>query len=91
MCKLAHAFMWEYSQKGLNSAQLLGQLGVCLTCSRSIASESCPTHAASPSACEEIGPCLRLPQYLGGLQSHSDAALHILYGQSLMKCRVVSE
>ena len=31
-CKLAHAFLWEYSYKRLKLAQLLGQLGVSLTC-----------------------------------------------------------
>jgi hypothetical protein len=30
-CKLAHAFLWEYSCKRLKMAQLLGQLGVFLT------------------------------------------------------------
>jgi hypothetical protein len=30
-CKLAHAFLWEYSYKRLKLAQLLGQLGVFLT------------------------------------------------------------
>ena len=29
-CKLAHAFLWEYSDKGLKMAQLLGQHGVSL-------------------------------------------------------------
>ena len=29
--KLAHAFLWEYSYKGLKLAQLLGQVGVFLT------------------------------------------------------------
>ena len=31
ICKSAHAFLWEYSYKGLKLAQLLGQLGVFLT------------------------------------------------------------
>jgi hypothetical protein len=31
-CKLVHAFMWEYGYKRLKFAQLLGQLGVFLTC-----------------------------------------------------------
>ena len=31
ICKLAHAFLWEYSDKGLELARLLGQLGVFLT------------------------------------------------------------
>jgi hypothetical protein len=30
-CKLAHAFLWEYSYKKLKLDQLLGQLGVFLT------------------------------------------------------------
>ena len=30
-CKLAHAFLWEYSYKRLKLAQLLVQLGVFLT------------------------------------------------------------
>ena len=30
-CKLAHAFLWEYSYKRLKLAQLLGQLGIVLT------------------------------------------------------------
>jgi len=29
--KLAHAFLWEYSEKGLELAQLLGQLAIFLT------------------------------------------------------------
>jgi hypothetical protein len=33
-CKLAHAFLWEYSCRRLTVAQLLGQLGVFLTCGR---------------------------------------------------------
>jgi hypothetical protein len=33
ICKLAHAFLWEYSHKRLELAQLLGQLGVFLTLS----------------------------------------------------------
>jgi hypothetical protein len=28
ICKLAHAFMWEYSDEMIKLAQLLGQLGV---------------------------------------------------------------
>jgi hypothetical protein len=31
LCKLAHAFPWEYSYKRLKLAQLLGQLSVFLT------------------------------------------------------------
>ena len=31
ICKLAHAFMWEYSCERLKLGQLLGQLGVFLT------------------------------------------------------------
>ena len=31
-CRLAHAFLWEYSYKRLQLAQLLGQLGDFLTC-----------------------------------------------------------
>jgi hypothetical protein len=31
ICKLAYAFLWEYSYKRLKLAQLLGQLGVFLT------------------------------------------------------------
>ena len=34
ICKLAHAFLWEYSYKRLKLAQLLGQLGVLLTFGR---------------------------------------------------------
>jgi hypothetical protein len=30
-CGLAHAFLWEHSNKGLELGQLLGQLGVSLT------------------------------------------------------------
>jgi hypothetical protein len=30
-CKLAHAFLWEYSYKGLELAHLLGQLRAFLT------------------------------------------------------------
>ena len=31
-CKMAHALLWEHSDKRLKLAQLLGQLGVFLTC-----------------------------------------------------------
>ena len=31
-CELAHAFLWEYSYRGLELAQLLGQLGVYRIC-----------------------------------------------------------
>jgi hypothetical protein len=31
-CRLAHVFLWEYSYKRLELAQVLGQLGVFLTC-----------------------------------------------------------
>jgi hypothetical protein len=34
ICKLAHAFLWEHSYKGLKLAQILGQLGGFLTCER---------------------------------------------------------
>ena len=43
-CKLAHASLWEYSYKRLKLAQLLGQLGVSLTCST-----SCRISGAPPS------------------------------------------
>ena len=33
-CQLAHAFLWEYSYKRLQLAQLLGQLGVLLATGR---------------------------------------------------------
>jgi hypothetical protein len=33
-CELAHAFRWKYTYKKLKLAQLLGQLGVFLTCAR---------------------------------------------------------
>jgi hypothetical protein len=32
ICELAHAFIWEYSYKGLKLAQLLGRHGVFLAC-----------------------------------------------------------
>jgi hypothetical protein len=32
ICMLAHAFLWEYSYRRLKLAQLLGQLGIVLTC-----------------------------------------------------------
>ena len=35
ICKLAHAFLWEYSLKRLKLAQLLGQLGAFLTLMKS--------------------------------------------------------
>jgi hypothetical protein len=38
--KLAHAFVWEYSYKRLKFAQLLGQLGIFLTCGAPIAASS---------------------------------------------------
>ena len=31
ICKLAHAFLWDYIYKRLNLGQLLGQLGIFLT------------------------------------------------------------
>ena len=47
-CELAHAFVWKYSYRGLELAQLRGQLGVCRTCAvRS--SSSCSMPSPSPS------------------------------------------
>ena len=46
--KLAHAFLCEYSYKKLKLAQLLGQLGVCLTCGESTG------HAAPPPAASTL-------------------------------------
>jgi hypothetical protein len=40
MCKLVHAFRWEYSCKSLKLAQLLGKLGAFLTCRAEAASSS---------------------------------------------------
>jgi hypothetical protein len=48
-CKLAHAFLWEYSYKRLKLAQLLGQLGVFLTCRHDIrSSRSCCANVCAP-------------------------------------------
>jgi hypothetical protein len=46
-CKLAHAFLLEYSCKKVKLAQLLGQLGVFLTCAPSCAANG-PASPASP-------------------------------------------
>jgi hypothetical protein len=37
---LAHAFPWEYRCKRLELTQLLGQLGVCLTCWAGVSSSA---------------------------------------------------
>ena len=42
-CKLAHAFVWEYSCKRLKLAQLVGQLGGFLTCAGRVAGLAPPT------------------------------------------------
>jgi hypothetical protein len=39
ICKLVHVFLWEYSYKRLKLSQLLGQLGVSLTCWPSVMSD----------------------------------------------------
>jgi hypothetical protein len=44
---LAHAFRWEYSYKRLELAQLLGQLGIFLTCPRFSRSETDMNFSAS--------------------------------------------
>jgi hypothetical protein len=36
--QVGHAFLWEYSYKTLELAQLLGQLGVILTCAAAVSS-----------------------------------------------------
>ena len=75
--KLAHAFLWEYSYKRLKLAQLLGQLGVFLTCvfrifaSRSIS----PTFASSaaPTAVEKPRSPLGLVGWSAGQLAESGA------------------
>ena len=47
-CKLAQAFWWKCSYKGLESALLLGQLGVCLTLAMVPAAAARITTATSP-------------------------------------------
>ena len=47
-CKLAHAFPWEYRDKRLKVAQLLGQLGVSLTWSQDWASQKSRHFATCP-------------------------------------------
>ena len=42
-CKLANAFVWEYSCKRLKLAQLVGQLGGFLTCAGRVAGLAPPT------------------------------------------------
>jgi hypothetical protein len=47
-CKLAHAFLWEYSDERLNLAQFLGRLGVFLTLVRNAQTRpSCPGFQAA--------------------------------------------
>ena len=45
ICKLAHSFLWEDSYKRLKLAQLMGQLGIFLTCA---------THCLLASLCGEL-------------------------------------
>jgi hypothetical protein len=48
-CQLAHAFLWQYSDKRLKLAQLLGQLGVFLTWLAP------PSRSCSPSIIADLG------------------------------------
>jgi hypothetical protein len=48
--KLAHAFLCEYSYERLELAQLLGQLGVILTCGGSASTENVLNKTDSPTA-----------------------------------------
>jgi hypothetical protein len=49
-CKLARAFLWEYSDKRLKLAQLLGQTGVFLTCVAVTTTQVAPPAAAASSS-----------------------------------------
>jgi hypothetical protein len=51
-CKLAHAFLWEYSCKRLKMAQLLGRHGVFRTCG----SGRSPCAASSPCRASTLQP-----------------------------------
>jgi hypothetical protein len=48
--KLAHTFLWEHSRRRLKLAQLLGQLGVSLTCWIKPGSKPSSRSTQSPSA-----------------------------------------
>jgi hypothetical protein len=61
-CKLAHAFLWEYSDKGLKLAQLLGQLGVFLTWMPTVNSNSTGSvgsAAALAASSSQSSACVR--------------------------------
>jgi hypothetical protein len=49
-CQLRHAFLQEYSYKGLKSAQLLDQRCACLTCPARIRSTRAPGISEAPES-----------------------------------------
>ena len=66
-CKLAHAFLWKYSYKRLELAQLLGQHGSLLTLAMS--SAICQvSQVRVPSAASQTGTCFA-PTRLTGMVS----------------------
>ena len=58
--KLAHAFRWEYSYIRLKLAQLLGQLGIFLTCQ----DPGCSTHGAGLATADVSVGSFVAPQWL---------------------------
>ena len=55
---MAHAFLWEYSYKGLELAQLLGRLGVFLTLVMSSPLKTPPPSSAAvlSDAAQDVAP-----------------------------------
>ena len=80
-CKLAHAFLWEYSYKRLKLAQLLGQLGGFLTVGLGLRREAhrLGCGGAEGGACG--APRRHLPERDGGLraQSHCRFVLSLIH------------
>jgi hypothetical protein len=77
-CKLAHAFLWEYSCKWLKLGQLLGQLSVFLTWEhlKSCCSDrrSTGTRYTSQSSYSSVRWPAALRQYLGAVRNPAAAA-----------------
>ena len=84
ICKLAHAFLWEYSYRRLELAQLLDQLSVCLTwafgsvlCSLVSTSAHSPLDRGTSTSVHSSG-CLRGPTFCGVQCGGSSVVLSVM-------------
>ena len=70
--QVGHAFLWEYSDKRLKLAQLLGRLGVFLACSRKKCAISWLVSTSFSYFVKSRSPAFESSQSCGGrlIQSH---------------------